>query len=49
MSNDAYLRGLIAQQDLTPQEEAGLCTLRNTIEGQLRGGLNKIERVYYAG
>ena len=49
MSNDAYLRGLFAQQDLTPQEEVALCQLRNTIEGQLRSGLNKIERVYYAG
>ncbi|HRY49083.1 MAG TPA: nucleotidyltransferase [Candidatus Paceibacterota bacterium] len=49
MSNDAYLRGLLAQQDLTPSEESALRGLRDTIEEQLRKGLNKIERVYYAG
>ena len=49
MSNDAYLRGLLAQQDLTPNEEAALRKLRDTIEEQLRGSLNNIERVYYAG
>jgi hypothetical protein len=49
MSNDTYLRGLLDQQDLTMDEEAALRGLRDTIEGQLRSGLNKIERVYYAG
>jgi len=49
MSNDAYLRGLLAQQDLTPEEWSALQRFRDTIEGQLRSGLNKIARVYYAG
>lgn len=49
MSNDAYLRGLLAQQDLTPNEEAALSSLRDTIESQLRSGLNQVDRVYYAG
>jgi hypothetical protein len=49
MSNETYLRGLLAQQELTPQELAALRGLRDKIEGQLRNGLNKIERVYYAG
>jgi len=49
MSNDTYLRGLLAQQDLKPEEEAALRRLRDTIEAQLRSGLNKIERIYYAG
>ena len=49
MSNDTYLRGLLDQQDLTMDEEAALRGLRDRIEGQLRNGLKKIERVYYAG
>lgn len=49
MSNDTYLRELLDEQDLTPDEESALRTLRDKIESQLRSGLNKIERVYYAG
>lgn len=49
MSNDTYLRGLLNEQDLTPDEESVLRALRDKIESQLRTSLNKIERVYYAG
>lgn len=49
MSNEAYLRGLLSEQDLTASEDAALRNLRDTIEKQLRSGLKSVERVYYAG
>lgn len=49
MTSDEYLRGLLDQQNLTDAEDQTLRNLRDTIEGQLRNGLSKVERVYYAG
>lgn len=48
MSNDAYLRGLLGQQDLTQEQLDSLRALRAKIEGQIRA-LPKLKRVYYGG
>ena len=49
MSNHEYLQSLLKTQDLTSGELTALRNLRDRIEQQLRTGLLKVERVYYAG
>ena len=49
MTNQEYLRSLLKTQDLTEPELSVLRNLRDTIEQQLRSGLLRVERVYYAG
>lgn len=49
MTNQQYLQSLLDSQDLTKAKLSDLRALRDKIETQLRTGLNKIERVYYAG
>ncbi|MGA7577734.1 MAG: hypothetical protein ACLQUW_10170 [Desulfobaccales bacterium] len=48
MSNDAYLRSLLAQQNLTQDQLNSLRSLREQIEGQL-SVLQGSPRFYYAG
>ena len=48
MSNDAYLRSLLAQQNLTQDQLSSLRSLRDKIEGQL-SVLQGSPRFYYAG
>lgn len=49
MSNDTYLLGLLAEQDLNTAELDALRNLRDRIEGRLRSSLQGVQRVYYAG
>lgn len=49
MTAQEYLQSLLNSQDLSQTELSGLRTLREKIEQQLRTGLQKVERVYYAG
>ena len=49
MTNQQYLQSLLDSQELSEAELIALRKLRDQIETQLRTGLNKIERVYYAG
>jgi hypothetical protein len=49
MSNQEYLQSLLDQQDLTESELDVLRKCRDQIETQLRTGLTKVGRVYYAG
>ncbi len=49
MSNQEYLQSLLDGQDLSDAELKTLRELREQIETQLREGLQKVERVYYAG
>lgn len=49
MTNQEYLQSLLTGQDLGDSELKTLRDLRDQIETQLREGLQKVERVYYAG
>ena len=49
MTAQEYLQSLLNSQDLSETELSGLRRHRETIEQQLRSGLQKVERVYYAG
>lgn len=49
MTNQEYLQSLLAAQDLSEPELTTLRDLRDQIETQLREGLQKVGRVYYAG
>lgn len=49
MTAQEYLQSLLNSQDLSETELSGLRKLRENIEQQLRTGLQKVERVYYAG
>jgi len=49
MTAQKYLQALLDAQALSDAELSALRKLRGDIEGQLRTGLLKVERVYYAG
>src|SRR5687767_9753224 len=49
MTNQEHLQSLLKSQDLTVGELTALRNLRGQIEQQLRTGLQKVARVYYAG
>lgn len=49
MSNDNYLRDIAAAQVLSAVELNALRSMRDTIEGQLRAGLQGTPRFYYGG
>ena len=49
MTAQEYLQALLDLQALSDAELSALRKLRGDIEGQLRTGLLKVERVYYAG
>jgi hypothetical protein len=49
MTNQEYLQSLLRTQDLTVTELTTLRNLRDQIDQQLRTGLQKVARVYYAG
>jgi hypothetical protein len=49
MTAQDYLQSLLNSQNLQEGELSALRKLRETIEAQLRSGLGKLERVYYAG
>lgn len=49
MSSDQWLANLLATQNLTESELANLRSLRDSIENQLRSGLQGGPRFYYAG
>lgn len=49
MTNQEYLKSLLTSQDLMVLELIALRNFRDKIEQQLRTGLQRVARVYYAG